>query len=150
MTPADSAAFLQRARHEAARYGGDEWVFIRELLQNARDAGATRVWLSTDRSRGRDRVACRDDGSGMTFDHARRFLFTSTTMLFNAASGGPHRPGDERDARDEPTWVGVTTPPGRDGYVAASLVESVLADRICFSRAANGDWQISGYVGGGD
>ena len=35
--------FLDRARFEAGRYGSDPWVFVRELLQNARDAGARRV-----------------------------------------------------------------------------------------------------------
>jgi hypothetical protein len=33
--------FRARARAEADRYGPDPWVFVRELLQNARDAGAT-------------------------------------------------------------------------------------------------------------
>jgi transglutaminase-like putative cysteine protease len=68
--------FRQRARYEAERYGSDRWVFVRELLQNARDAGAGRVWLNVARVDGRDRISCRDDGGGMTFDHARRYLFT--------------------------------------------------------------------------
>jgi len=37
--------FRTRARYEAERYGADDWVFVRELLQNARDAGAVRVWV---------------------------------------------------------------------------------------------------------
>jgi len=76
MSTAWSSAFRDRARYEADRYGSDAWVFVRELLQNARDAGARRIWLSGVRSGGRDRVVCRDDGSGMSFDHARRYLFT--------------------------------------------------------------------------
>ena len=67
------SAFLQRARLEAARYGTDPWVFVRELLQNARDAGAHRVWFETSREDGRERICCRDDGTGMTFDHAQRY-----------------------------------------------------------------------------
>jgi transglutaminase-like putative cysteine protease len=51
-------------------------VFVRELLQNARDAGATRVAFTIEREAERDRVRCRDDGCGMTFEHARRYLFT--------------------------------------------------------------------------
>jgi hypothetical protein len=51
-------------------------VFVRELLQNARDAGATRVAFSIEGEAGRDRIRCRDDGCGMTFEHARRYLFT--------------------------------------------------------------------------
>lgn len=31
----------------------------------------------------------------------RPFAFTSTAMVFDASSGGPHHPGDERTARDD-------------------------------------------------
>jgi hypothetical protein len=76
VTNPTSSSFLQRARHEAGRYGTDPWVFVRELLQNARDAGAHRVLLTTSRTNGRDRITCRDDGSGMAFEHAQRYLFS--------------------------------------------------------------------------
>jgi hypothetical protein len=71
-----AAEFRRRAFFEARRYGGDAWIFVRELLQNSRDAGATRVDLEVVRRGGADRVVCRDDGCGMTFDHAKRYLFT--------------------------------------------------------------------------
>jgi hypothetical protein len=74
VTTADE--FRRRAAFEAGRYGGGEWVFLRELLQNARDAGASRVDLTVERRDGVDRVVCADDGCGMSFDHARRYLFT--------------------------------------------------------------------------
>lgn len=70
-----SAAFLERARQEADRYGPDPWIFVRELLQNSRDAGATAVAFTVDESDGWERVRCVDDGEGMSFDHARRYLF---------------------------------------------------------------------------
>lgn len=76
MTSGSASGFHARARFEAARYGADAWVFVRELVQNARDAGARRVWFETSSSGGRDRIGCRDDGSGMTFSHARDYLFT--------------------------------------------------------------------------
>jgi len=72
----DTTGFAFRARREAERYGGDAWVFVRELLQNARDAGAARVDWTIVRDDGRACVVCRDDGCGMTLDHARRYLFT--------------------------------------------------------------------------
>ncbi|MCO5169503.1 MAG: NAD(P)-dependent oxidoreductase [Planctomycetes bacterium] len=34
-------------------------------------------------------------------ERGRPFLFTSTAMVFHHAPGGPHRPGDARDARDD-------------------------------------------------
>jgi transglutaminase-like putative cysteine protease len=67
-------SFLERARTEAARYGADDWVFVRELLQNARDAGARRVVFTV--SEDGDEVTCDDDGEGMSQEHARRYLFT--------------------------------------------------------------------------
>jgi len=76
VTTFGNESFRERARFEADRYGSDGWVFVRELLQNARDAGARRVELEAVREDGRDRVVCRDDGGGMSFEHARKFLFT--------------------------------------------------------------------------
>ena len=67
--------FRRRAAAEAARYGGDAWVFLRELVQNARDAGATWVDITAERIECVDRVAVRDDGAGMSLEHARRYLF---------------------------------------------------------------------------
>jgi transglutaminase-like putative cysteine protease len=73
--------FRERAKIEADRYGPDPWVFVRELLQNARDAGARTVsFYVEERGIGTPeattRIRCRDDGEGMTFDHARRYLFS--------------------------------------------------------------------------
>lgn len=51
-------------------------MFVRELLQNARDAGATRVEIAAEARGGRWVLRCRDDGEGMSFAHARRFLFS--------------------------------------------------------------------------
>ena len=76
MAPApDTDLFRQRARAEAARYGSDSWVFVRELLQNARDAGASRIEIEVSNHGEHERVTCRDDGCGMSYEHARRYLF---------------------------------------------------------------------------
>ena len=71
----DDLDFRRQALMEAARYGSDPWVFVRELLQNARDAGATTVNLVGEVEDGVARVICQDDGSGMDFEHARRYFF---------------------------------------------------------------------------
>jgi hypothetical protein len=65
--------FRERARREAERYGGGPLVLVRELVQNARDAGATAVVFEVGEGRS---LRCSDDGSGMTEAHARRYLFT--------------------------------------------------------------------------
>src|SRR5438045_1793851 len=67
--------FRDRAQFEALRYGADPWIFVRELLQNARDAGARRVRIVTTERDGQVRLTCRDDGTGMTAEHAQKFLF---------------------------------------------------------------------------
>jgi len=69
-------AFRERARLEADRYGPDPWVFVRELLQNARDAGARQVRIEVADDRDGARISCHDDGEGMTLSHARRYLFS--------------------------------------------------------------------------
>ncbi len=75
MPQPDPARFLARARREAARYGGDPLVFLRELVQNARDAGATAVAIDVEADSSGCRLRCRDDGGGMTEAHARAYLF---------------------------------------------------------------------------
>lgn len=90
MTTNSESVFQARARYEAARYGADAWVFVRELLQNARDAGAGRVWFEVSTTGGLDRIVCRDDGCGMTFAHARKFLFT---LYASSKRGGSRSAG---------------------------------------------------------
>ncbi len=69
-------AFRERARLEADRYGPDPWIFVRELLQNSRDAGALHVRFEVEQDDTTERVTCVDDGDGMSFEHARRYLFS--------------------------------------------------------------------------
>jgi transglutaminase-like putative cysteine protease len=70
-----TTGFLERALVEARRYGEDDWVFLRELSQNARDARASRIEVHTGRDDTREWVIFDDDGSGMSFEHARSFFF---------------------------------------------------------------------------
>jgi Transglutaminase-like superfamily/Histidine kinase-, DNA gyrase B-, and HSP90-like ATPase len=74
--PDPTRAFRERARLEADRYGPDPWIFVRELLQNSRDAGAGRVRFVVEQIGEIERVTCIDDGDGMTFEHAKRYLFS--------------------------------------------------------------------------
>ncbi|HLT37079.1 MAG TPA: ATP-binding protein [Enhygromyxa sp.] len=76
MTERGANDFRERARVEADRYGPDPWIFVRELLQNARDAGASKVVIEVQEQAGITRICCRDDGEGMTYEHARRYLFS--------------------------------------------------------------------------
>jgi transglutaminase-like putative cysteine protease len=62
----DSTLFFSRAREEAGRYGEDPWVFLRELVQNSRDANATRVDFTVAADGKWQTITCRDDGEGMS------------------------------------------------------------------------------------
>ncbi|MCD4749657.1 MAG: ATP-binding protein, partial [Thermoanaerobaculales bacterium] len=71
-----AADFLALAERESSRYGDDPWVFVRELLQNARDAGARNVRVRVWSEAGREFFILEDDGRGMTWAQARAFLLT--------------------------------------------------------------------------
>jgi len=72
----DFAEFRARALTEGLRYGEDRMVFLRELAQNSRDAGATRIGVSAFVEGNDVVVGFGDDGEGMAYEHARRYLFT--------------------------------------------------------------------------
>ncbi|MBN2340819.1 MAG: ATP-binding protein [Deltaproteobacteria bacterium] len=72
----DFSDFRSRAISEGKRYGKDEYVFVREFAQNARDAGASRIVVNTEYKGGELLVAFVDNGEGMSFVHAREYLFT--------------------------------------------------------------------------
>jgi len=57
-------------------YGNDPWFFIRELAQNSRDAGAASINVKTTLTPNDEEILIfEDDGCGMSYDHAVRFLF---------------------------------------------------------------------------
>lgn len=66
--------FLARAIHEAERYGQDTWVFLRELVQNSRDAGARNIQFATRHQDNWEILSCFDDGRGMDPKDLERFL----------------------------------------------------------------------------
>jgi hypothetical protein len=115
VTDDTGTAFFRRARFEAARYGTDPWVFVRELLQNARDAGAHRVWFETTSTDGSECVSCRDDGAGMTFDHAQRYLFSlyASSKRGSARTAGRFGIGFWSVLRFEPNEILVRSQPQR-------------------------------------
>ncbi len=57
-------------------YGRDPWFFTRELAQNSRDAGATAIQVDVKSTpQGEEILIFTDNGWGMSFDHACRYLF---------------------------------------------------------------------------
>ncbi|MBN1425020.1 ATP-binding protein [Candidatus Fermentibacteria bacterium] len=66
--------FLARADQEAGRYGDDPWVFLRELVQNSRDAHARHIEFTVTSTDAGVTLVCEDDGVGMNGDIAERYL----------------------------------------------------------------------------
>jgi len=145
--------FRRRAFHEARRYGGDAWVFVRELLQNSRDSGAGRVDITVERRNGIDRVVCRDDGCGMSFEHARRYLFTlyaSSKQNQNDAAGR-FGIGFWAVLRFEPNEVFVrSSPPGEPGWEIRLSGDLETIERSKNSLAAGTEIELVRSAGGVD
>lgn len=67
--------FKQRALIEGKRYAKDRMVFLREFCQNARDAGASEIRVTTSVEGDCFVLRFQDDGSGMSLTHAKDYLF---------------------------------------------------------------------------
>ncbi len=100
-------AFLTRALHEAKRYGENRWVFLREWIQNSRDAKASHIRLSAGIDGDREWIECRDDGIGMTDDEMRRYLFRlyASSKEVDPASVGVFGVGFWSILLYDPDWV---------------------------------------------
>jgi hypothetical protein len=66
-------------------YGKDPWFFLRELAQNSRDAGASKINVTIGYSPGKEEsIIFEDNGTGMSYKHAGRYLF----RLYASSKGG--------------------------------------------------------------
>ena len=70
------ARFKKRALQEGQRYGEDKLVFLRELSQNSRDAKATRITVRAKAHKNQLILRFEDNGTGMGYHHAKKYLFT--------------------------------------------------------------------------
>ncbi|MCB1049890.1 MAG: ATP-binding protein [Acidobacteria bacterium] len=66
--------FLAFAEQEARRYGNDPFVFVRELVQNSRDAGASQINFQSEMIGQTYVLRCADDGCGMNAEQLQGFL----------------------------------------------------------------------------
>ena len=56
-------------------------------------------------------------------------------------------PRDSQEEKGTPGWVKITTPEGRQGYVAARFIRSAVDYRACF-RKVKGSWRMTAFIGG--
>ncbi len=147
-------SFRRRALTEAARYGSDSWVFVRELLQNARDAGASRVEFEVSScgaggSSAGQLISCRDNGRGMTYEHARRYLFAlyASSKETDSAEAGKFGIGFWSVLRFEPRSIIIRSrAAGEDAWqvsldgglehVTAATVDLAVGTEVILERAA--------------
>ncbi|MEE8410063.1 MAG: transglutaminase domain-containing protein [Myxococcota bacterium] len=121
--------FRSRALREAKRYGDDDLVFLRELAQNSRDAGANRIAVTTrGDDDGGEWVVFEDDGSGMTFEHARAFLFRlyASSKESNVEAAGKFGVGFWSVLRWEPDTILVESRTRHEGW--AVVLDAQLND----------------------
>jgi len=112
------ADFVERARAEGRRYGHDPWVFIRELGQNSRDAKASRIDVVAQSRENVDKISFADDGAGMTWQHARRYLFRlyASSKGEDALSAGKYGVGFWSVLLFEPTAIEVHSVCGKQAW----------------------------------
>jgi len=134
-------AFLRHAWREARRYGDDDWVFLRELVQNARDARARAIRIETRVDDERVRIACHDDGTGMdvaTIEQHLLRLFSSTKADDGTGAIGRFGVGFWSVLRFQPTRIVVDTA-HESGSTALEIdVTASVARVIPSTRTARG------------
>ncbi len=133
------AEVLRRARREAERYGEDPWVFLRELVQNGRDAGAARIALVTETANGVERLSCSDDGAGMSralVEEGLLRLFSSRKQSDGAA--GCFGVGFWSVLRFDPASVRVDTHDGARAVAIAIDVETGAVSEVEPARTERG------------
>ncbi len=68
--------YLNSIRDSQKGYINDHWVFLRELAQNSRDAGALEIKIDPGGyGSGNEVVIFSDNGRGMTYRDAEKYLF---------------------------------------------------------------------------
>lgn len=116
-------AFLQRAHHEVKRYGADRWVFLRELVQNSRDARATRIQVSLTQEEGWTILTCQDNGIGMTRSELTSYLLClyATNKQYANADVGYFGVGFWSVLLFEPDLIRVTTKSANDSVQGTEI-----------------------------
>ncbi len=113
--------FRRWAEHGCRFYGSDPWFLLRELAQNSRDAGARTIHVRARRDGDSEVLEFEDDGSGMSFEHARSYLFRlyASSKDGDDRSAGRYGIGFWTVLRFDPTQILVESRTGRSGWAIA-------------------------------
>ena len=111
--------FRKWAEHGCRFYGEDPWFFLRELAQNARDAFAGLIKVDARRDgSGQEIIEFEDNGTGMTLEHARRFLFRlyASSKDDDRRSAGKYGIGFWSILRFQPSYILVESRTASGGW----------------------------------
>ena len=127
--------FRRWAEHSYLSYGSDPWFFLRELAQNSRDAGAQNIWIEAGQDRmGWETFAFRDDGCGMSAEHARRYLFRlyASSKVGDRTAAGKYGVGFWTILKFKPARVVIESRTGKESWALA--LDEKLEARSCPCR----------------
>lgn len=132
--------FFERALHEAKRYGDDHWVFLREWVQNSRDAGASRIDIRAGVTGQSEWLECVDDGMGMTDHEIKRFLFRlyASSKEVDNESVGFYGVGFWSVLLFEPSWILVESRSGDCGSAYRIDCQALQVESVEPSLSSNG------------
>ena len=154
-------AFLELAAIEARRYGDDDDVFVRELVQNARDAGAKVISFRTEVDGvddddvstfnalageeqaivgGREHLIVDDDGEGMSRDQVSRQLLRlfSSEKAERPSTAGCFGVGFWSVLRAGPEEILVDTHDGKAGCAFVIDIVNARLRELPSRRAGHG------------
>lgn len=145
-----SRTFFDRARREAERYGEESWVFLRELVQNGRDAGAGRIDFLVSTDGGIETIVCRDDGRGMSAAEVERYLLRLYASNKEAGSDaiGFFGVGFWSVLLFEPEVIRVRTRQGKSACAFEIMCGSLTARKVPWDEAAG--WPAVGLTAAGN
>ena len=126
--------FKQWAERGCRIYGKDPWAFLRELAQNARDAGAGLITVDGGWDhQGNDVLVFHDDGCGMSMEHARRFLFRlySSSKELQRTSAGQYGIGFWSVLRFEPDDLVIESATTEAAWAISADTEFQLQEIPC-------------------
>jgi len=136
----DGIEFRKWAEFGTQEYGRTPWFFLRELAQNARDAGARSIDVDAGRDEtGREYLAFGDDGAGMSWVEACRFLFRlySSSKDRDEEAAGKYGIGFWTVLHFDPEEIRIFSRQGREGW-------GIALDRDLRSRTLSASPGIQG------
>jgi len=125
--------YLNSISDSQKHYIDDSWVFLRELAQNSRDAGAFEIRIDPGgNGSGTEVIIFSDNGKGMTYKEARKYLFRlySSSKLKEKASVGMYGIGFWTVMKYQPDTIIIESYSDEEDKWAVSLDKELNHKRV--------------------